>query len=58
MDLTVEQLKNMSDEEVAALNKQLVIKVMKRFGLFMLIKWAIIFGINYAAKRSLKKSMK
>jgi len=41
----------MSDEEASALNRKLGIKALKQFGSFMLLKWILIFGATYLAKK-------
>lgn len=51
--ITVEDIMNMTDEEVRALNKKLGKKALSRFLLFMGIKWALIFGATYVSRKLL-----
>lgn len=53
--ITNEEILRMSDAEVAALNKKLAQKVMTRFALFFLIKWAVLVALNLFS-RKLRKS--
>jgi hypothetical protein len=55
--LTIEEIKNMSDEEVAELNKRLGMQVLKRYALFQIIKWAVIFGSIHATRKLLEKKL-
>lgn len=43
---TIDEIKSMTDEEVAALNKNLAKKGMQRFALFFLVKWTLLVALN------------
>lgn len=49
MDITIEDIMNMSDEEVSEMNRKLGIKAVKRFALFTIAKWGFIAGVSYVA---------
>lgn len=52
-----EEFKNMSDEEVKEMNRKLAGKVAGRFALLMTIKWVVIFGSIYAARKYLESKV-
>lgn len=51
MNYTVDDLKNMSPEEMNEVSKELAIKAFKKFLLLMTIKWALIFGLSYISRK-------
>lgn len=51
MDYTYRDIQNMSDEEVGELNRELGAKVLKKFLIFHGLKWGLIFGLSYAARK-------
>ena len=52
----IDQLKAMSDEEVAALNKKLARKALVHFGLLIVVKGAIYYGM-YRWAKSVEKNL-
>jgi len=53
---TIDQLKAMSDEEVAALNRRLQKKLIRNIIIFAVAKGAIYYGINRWAKSMAKNN--
>lgn len=51
MEYTFDQIQNMSEEEVRALNRKLAGRAFRNFALVMGIKWGIIFGISWIGKK-------
>lgn len=56
-EFTFEDIKNMSDEEVRALNRKLGIRALKQFALVQALKWTAIIGSIYIAKKLLEASI-
>jgi hypothetical protein len=48
------ELQHMSVEEIAELNRRLAFKAFRRYALFMTVKWGLIFGVSYAARKYLE----
>lgn len=51
MNFTYRDIKNMSDAEVAELNKTLGKKALKKFLLFHLAKWGLIIGVTRVLRK-------
>lgn len=49
--ISIEQINNMSKEEVQAMNAKLGRQVIIQFGGRMILKWALIFGAVHVAKK-------
>lgn len=55
MDLTIEQIRKMSDEDVAALNRTLAKRVMKKFIILAAVKIGVAVTVSVVAKRMLDR---
>lgn len=52
--ISIEQINNMSKEEVQAMNAKLGRQIIINIGTRMVLKWALIFGVVHVAKRVLE----
>jgi hypothetical protein len=57
MNPSFDEIKNMSDEEVAEMNKKLAGKVVGKFLLLHTVKWVVIVGSIYAARKFLESKL-
>lgn len=55
--LTVEDIQNMSNEEVSELNRKLGMRVLMKFLLFHAIKWVAIFSAVHLSKKVIEKRL-
>lgn len=53
--ISVDDIKNMSDEEIRELNRKLGMKALKRFALIMGIKWVLIIGTSYISRKLIER---
>lgn len=51
MEYTWDQIQNMTEDEVRALNRKLARRAFRNFALVMGIKWGIIIGISWVGKK-------
>lgn len=56
--LDIEEIRNMTDEEVSELNRQLGKQALKKFALLMGAKWVLIFGSMYIYRKIMEREAK
>lgn len=53
-----EEIQNMSDEDVAEMNNQLAKKAVKNFLTIQMVKWGLILGVSYGARKWAQRKAK